>query len=65
LASDSYGIHRALALALFETQQVTLAQGARLAGLSLEEFLELLRRSDLAAVSYPPEDLADEIEAAR
>lgn len=61
----SHGIHRALALHLFEAGQVTLAQGARLAGLPLEAFIELLGQTGIAAVSYPPEDLEDEVEAAR
>jgi len=61
----SHGIQRALALDLLESGQVTLAQGARLAGLSLEAFIELLGQTGVAAVSYSPEDLEDEIEAAR
>lgn len=61
----SHGIHRALALHLFEAKQVTLAQGARLAGLPLEAFIELLGQAGIAAVSYPPEELEDEVEAAR
>jgi prevent-host-death family protein len=61
----THGIHRALALHLFEAGQVTLAQGARFAGLPLEAFIELLGQSGIPAVSYPPEDLEDEVEAAR
>jgi prevent-host-death family protein len=61
----SYGIHRALALRLFEAGQVTLAQAAKLAGLPLEGFIELLGQTAIAAVSYPAEDLEDEVEAAR
>jgi prevent-host-death family protein len=59
------GIHRALALHLVEGGQASLAQGARLAGLSLEEFIELLGEAGVPAVDYSPEDLADEIETAR
>jgi prevent-host-death family protein len=61
----SHGLHRALALHLFEAGQVTLSQGAKLAGLSLESFIELLSQTGIAAVSYPPEDLEEEVEAAR
>jgi prevent-host-death family protein len=61
----SHGIHRAVALHLFEAEQVTLAQAARLAGLPLEGFIELLGQTGIAAVSYPAEDLAEEVEAAR
>jgi prevent-host-death family protein len=60
----SYGVHRALALHLFEAGQLTPAQGARLAGLSLEEFIELLGQAGIDAVSYSPEDLEDEVKAA-
>jgi prevent-host-death family protein len=60
----AHGVHVALALHLFEAGQVTLAQGARLAGLSLEDFIDLLGQSGIPAVSYPPEQLADELETA-
>lgn len=59
------GVHRAVALHLFESGQITLARGARLAGLSLEEFIEILGKSGVAVVDYPPEELASELEAAR
>lgn len=58
------GLHRALALSLLEGRQLTLAQAARIAGMSIEEFIELLGSVGLAAVDYPPEDLAGELEAA-
>lgn len=58
------GVHRSLALSLFEARQLTLAQAARLAGLSLEGFMDVLGSFGLAAVDYPPEELADELEAA-
>jgi len=58
------GVSRALALSLFEARQTTMAQSAKLAGLDLEEFIELLGEFDIDAVDYPPEELADEIEAA-
>ena len=58
------GVHRGLALALFEAGQVTLGQGAKLAGLSTEGFIELLGDAGVTAVSYPPEELDDELERA-
>lgn len=61
----SQGVHRALALHLFEAGQVTLSQGARLAGVALESFIELLGQAGIPAVSYSPEELEGEIEAAR
>jgi prevent-host-death family protein len=61
----SFGVHRALALHLFEAGQVTLVQAARLADLPVEPFLELLGQAGMPAVSYAPEALADELETAR
>lgn len=58
----TYGVARALALHLFEAGHVTLVQGAKLAGLSLEGFIELLGREGVPAVDYPPEELAGEVE---
>jgi prevent-host-death family protein len=58
------GVHRALALTLFEQRRLTLAQTAKLAGLSLDAFTDLLEPLGLAAVDYPVEELADELDAA-
>ena len=58
------GVHRHVALSLFESGQATLAEGARLAGLVQEDFVELLGESGIVAVDYPPEELAAELEAA-
>lgn len=58
------GVHRALALALFERGQLTLAQAAKVAGLSLDELIDLLGSLGLAAVDYPAEELEDELDAA-
>ena len=55
---------RAWALRLFEAGAVTMAQGAKLVGLSLEEFIEVLGQAGVEAVSYPPEDLEEEIQIA-
>jgi prevent-host-death family protein len=58
------GVHRALALSLFERRQLTLAQAAKVAGLSLSGFIDLLGSLGLAAVDYPVEELAGELDAA-
>ncbi len=58
------GVHRALALTLFEQRRLTLAQAAKVAGLSLDGFMDLLEPLGLAAVDYPSEELADELDAA-
>jgi predicted HTH domain antitoxin len=57
-------VARALALHLFEAGRVTLARAAKLAEMSAEEFVELLGAAGVDAVSYPPEELEAEVEAA-
>jgi predicted HTH domain antitoxin len=44
--------------------QTTLVQSAKIAGLSLMEFLDLLALTGIPAVDYPPEELAQELEVA-
>lgn len=61
----SQGVHRTVALHLFEAGEATLAQAAKLAGLSVEGFVELLGETGIPAVSYSADELADEVEAAR
>jgi prevent-host-death family protein len=57
-----HGVNKALALHLFEAGHATLSQAARIAILSIEEFLDLLDEFGIAAVDYPPEDLDEELE---
>ena len=57
----NHGVHRAMALHLFESHQMTLAQSAKIANLSAEAFIELLGEAGIAAVDYLPEELNDEI----
>ena len=57
--------NQAVALRLFESGQVTLARGAQLAGVSLEEFIEILGKAGIAVVDYSTEELLDELKAAR
>jgi prevent-host-death family protein len=59
------GVHRALAVHLFEAGQATLAQAAKLAELPVERFLEVLSEAGVPAVSYPKDELAGEVESAR
>jgi prevent-host-death family protein len=60
----SLGLHRALALNLVESGQMSVARAAKVAGLPLEEFIELLGRNGIPAVDYPPEELEEELTAA-
>ena len=57
----SHGIHRAMALHLFESHQMTLAQSAKIADLSVEAFIELLGEAGIVAVDYLPVELNDEM----
>lgn len=57
-----HGVHRALALNLFKSRQLTLAQAAKIAGMSLEEFMQLLAEAGIDAVDYPAEELDRELE---
>ncbi len=59
------GIHRAMALDLYASGQATLAQAAKLADLSIETFIELLGQTGVPAVSYPADELVEELEIAR
>lgn len=60
----SLGVHRSLALSLFEGGQLTLSQAAKVAGLTLDAFLDLLGEAGIAAVDYPPEELARDLKHA-
>ena len=59
------GVHRALAVHLFEAGQATLAQAAKLAELPVERFLDVLSAAGVPAASYPKDELASEVESAR
>ena len=58
------GVHRTLALHLFESRHLTLARAARLAAMGVEELVELLGQAGVPAADYPPEELDDELRAA-
>ena len=55
------GLDKDLALALFERGLVTLAKAAKLAGVTQDVFMDLVKEAGLVAVDYPPEELADEL----
>lgn len=57
----NYGVHRSMALHLFKSHQLTLAQSAKVADLDVESFIELLGQAGIAAVDYSPEELDDEM----
>ena len=58
------GVHRTAALHLFENRHLTFARAAKLAAMTLEEFVELLGQAGTPAADYPPEELDGELRAA-
>ena len=54
------GRWRCVSLRLFENRHLTLAQAARLAGLSVEEFVVLLGEAGIPVADYPAEELEEE-----
>jgi len=55
------GPGKALATRLFEEGIVSISQAAKVAAMSLEDFLDVLRAAGVAAVDYPPDDLDEEM----
>lgn len=60
----NHGIHRAMALHLFESHLTTMVQSAKIAGLSVEECIELIGEAGIAAVDYHPDELNKELAVA-
>ena len=54
------GLDKDLALRLFENGSVTLSKAARIAGLPVSAFMDLLSRFDIPTVDYPAGELEDE-----
>jgi len=54
------GLDKDLALQLFENGSVTLSKAARIAGLPVSAFMDLLSRCDIPTVDYPVGELKDE-----
>jgi len=59
------GVHRSMALNLFGAGCLTLAQAARIANLTIYDFLDLLKNTDISVVDYSPTELDEELEAGR
>jgi predicted HTH domain antitoxin len=53
-----------MALHFFKSHQMTVAQSAKIADLSIDAFIELLGEEGVAPVDYPPEELKDEMAVA-
>lgn len=57
-----FGVDRALAISLFEQELVTLSLAARIARVSVEEFMEILGQAGVAAATYSSEELDEDME---
>ena len=56
------GVNKSLALHLFEKKIVTLSQAAKIAGLSIDEFLDILKGTDIDVVDYPENEVDTDLE---
>lgn len=59
------GLPVSLAFRLFDQEIVTLGQGARLAGMSVSEFIDQLGAVHIPVVRYAPGELEGEVEDLR
>jgi len=55
------GVNRSMALSLFQEGLVSMGQAAKISGTSQENFIELLKETDIPAVAYSVEELEDEL----
>ena len=56
------GVNKSLALHLFEKKIVTLSQASKIAKLSIDEFLEILKETDIDVVDYPENEVDMDLE---
>lgn len=55
------GVHTVLAVSLFKSGEITSARAAKLARMSLPQFLEHLSAQGIAVVDYEPAELSQEL----
>ena len=55
------GVHVALTVSLFKSGEITTGKAARLARMSLAEFLAYLSQQGIDVVDYDPADLSQEL----
>ncbi len=55
------GINQDLAIHLFEKRLISLSKAAKIASLSIEEFMEILSEIGIECVDYPPDELDKEM----
>lgn len=55
------GLQKALASMLFEEGILSISLAAKVAGVSLEEFLDVLSSAGVSAVNYPADEIDEEM----
>jgi prevent-host-death family protein len=58
------GFAKDLSLFLFERGLITMAKAAKIAGITLDAFMDMLAQTGTVAVDYPPEELDAEMRVA-
>lgn len=56
-----HGLDKEVALLLFERRLLTMRKAAKLAGVTLDRFMDLLAQTSTVAVDYPPSEVDDEL----
>ncbi len=59
------GVHRSIAINLFAANCLSLAQAAALANITIYDFLDLLKETDIPVVDYSALELDEELKAGR
>jgi prevent-host-death family protein len=57
----SLGVNRSLALKLYEQKLTTLLQSAKIADVSVYDFLDMLKITDISVVDYSADELNSEM----
>ena len=58
----SLGVNRSFALRLYEQKLTTLVQSAKIAAVSVYDFLEMLKTADIPVVDYPEAEFNNELQ---
>jgi prevent-host-death family protein len=58
----SLGLNRSFALRLYEQKLTTLVQSAKIADVSIYDFLDMLKETNIPVVDYPESELKQELE---
>ncbi len=59
-----HGLHRTMAIDLFKSHQITLAQGAKIASMSIGDFISLLGVAGICVVDYSANELENDLTVA-